>query len=664
MPRLPQPGADAGQWGSILNEYLSVSLDEDGALKTDSVSAAQLKPGAVTNTAIATGIIAEDKLSSAVQTKLNATTVPPVTSVAGKTGDVSVVKADVGLSNVDNTSDENKPVSTATQTALDNKATLSHTHTADQITETTNNKVLTASERTKLSSLATVANTGSYTDLTNKPTIPTVPVTSVASKTGDINLVKGDVGLGNVDNTSDIDKPISSATQTALNRVSVGVRLRVAATSARTSSTFERPVYADVPAWAASFTYALGQVVKSGAITYICITAGTSGTVAPAATNGTIADGTIQWTVWGWSPSVVADGPIYTGTQTNPSLPNVYYPALDSGCFALYGASASVYLTNYWKLDRFQQSAGSTVSGDASVSFTTDAPKFAVLGGLGAVLRIRIDGRLYSLDQLKPFSTGGTVFHVFDFTSTGGRRPRTVQVDLHRFTPYFYGVAVDAKSSVWKPSAKAIRAVWISDSTWAGSTYGPSAWTVPHIAGDLLGWADNWNFSTGGTGHLNPGTGPFYTFRQRIPQALALNPDVWMIFGSLNDIPYGTTAQVTAAVQGCISDIRAGGSDAPIIIGGIWPRVDDTNMVAYENAIQAGVSAASDSRTWFIPVRTDPAGPWVMGPNNNNSHPSTNQAQQLIAAGSDNTHPLEIGTLYFAHRINRSVRELVLPYVI
>jgi hypothetical protein len=43
------------------------------------------------------------------------------------------------------------------------------------------------------------------------------PVQSVASKTGAVTLVKGDVGLGNVDNTADADKPVSTATQTALN---------------------------------------------------------------------------------------------------------------------------------------------------------------------------------------------------------------------------------------------------------------------------------------------------------------------------------------------------------------------------------------------------------------------------------------------------------------
>jgi hypothetical protein len=42
-------------------------------------------------------------------------------------------------------------------------------------------------------------------------------VTSVAGKTGVVTLVKGDVGLGNVDNTSDANKPVSTAGQTALN---------------------------------------------------------------------------------------------------------------------------------------------------------------------------------------------------------------------------------------------------------------------------------------------------------------------------------------------------------------------------------------------------------------------------------------------------------------
>ena len=43
-------------------------------------------------------------------------------------------KAQVGLGNVDNTSDAAKPVSTATQAALDGKAATSHTHSTAQVT--------------------------------------------------------------------------------------------------------------------------------------------------------------------------------------------------------------------------------------------------------------------------------------------------------------------------------------------------------------------------------------------------------------------------------------------------------------------------------------------------------------------------------------------------
>lgn len=49
------------------------------------------------------------------------------------------------------------------------------------------------------------------------PSGGTDTVTSVNGRHGAVTLDKTDVGLGNVDNTADLDKPISTATQTALN---------------------------------------------------------------------------------------------------------------------------------------------------------------------------------------------------------------------------------------------------------------------------------------------------------------------------------------------------------------------------------------------------------------------------------------------------------------
>lgn len=102
MPRLPEPGKDAGKWGQLLNDYLGVAHDADGALKTNSIE--------------------ENKLHPDVQTKLNSVGAGSVTSVATKTGAVTLNKSDVGLDKVNNTSDAEKPVSDAVQTALNTKA--------------------------------------------------------------------------------------------------------------------------------------------------------------------------------------------------------------------------------------------------------------------------------------------------------------------------------------------------------------------------------------------------------------------------------------------------------------------------------------------------------------------------------------------------------------
>jgi len=47
--------------------------------------------------------------------------------------------------------------------------------------------------------------------------LPEIPIKSVAGKTGNVTLTKEDVALDNVENTSDVDKPVSIAAQIALD---------------------------------------------------------------------------------------------------------------------------------------------------------------------------------------------------------------------------------------------------------------------------------------------------------------------------------------------------------------------------------------------------------------------------------------------------------------
>jgi len=93
-----------------------------------------------------------------------------VISVNGGTGAVSITASGLGLGNVDNTSDANKPISTLTQAALDGKANTSHTHTASQITDFD----------TEVSNNATVASALQPGDVDDTPVngATTAPVSS------------------------------------------------------------------------------------------------------------------------------------------------------------------------------------------------------------------------------------------------------------------------------------------------------------------------------------------------------------------------------------------------------------------------------------------------------------------------------------------------------
>ena len=82
-----------------------------------------------------------------IQVLTGASGTPAVTSVAGKTGAVELDKADVGLSAVDNTSDADKPISTATQAALDQ---LSGGSMTDAQIETAYNNQVPAGTKTDL----------------------------------------------------------------------------------------------------------------------------------------------------------------------------------------------------------------------------------------------------------------------------------------------------------------------------------------------------------------------------------------------------------------------------------------------------------------------------------------------------------------------------------
>lgn len=151
-----------------------------------------------------------------------ATTVGLSTHEANVSNPHSVDKIDVGLSNVpniDTTNASNITTGTLPSSVLPPIAITSVTVVANE----TEQLALTAQEGdvavrsdTSLNYIHNGGTAGTMLDWTQLQ-VPTDTVLSVNSQTGTVVLTKIDVGLSNVDNTSDANKPVSTAQQTALD---------------------------------------------------------------------------------------------------------------------------------------------------------------------------------------------------------------------------------------------------------------------------------------------------------------------------------------------------------------------------------------------------------------------------------------------------------------
>ena len=173
----------------------------------------------------------------------------PVQTVNGYTGSVNLTKLDFGLNNVDNTTDALKPISNLTQAALNLKLDASKVGVAngtaslnasgkiptDQIPAISFSSVKVLNSQSAMLALSTavVGSVVIRTDVNKNyvlsaadPSVlanwvelltPSAPVQTVNGYSGNVNIAKSDIGLSNVDNTADASKPISTATQNALN---------------------------------------------------------------------------------------------------------------------------------------------------------------------------------------------------------------------------------------------------------------------------------------------------------------------------------------------------------------------------------------------------------------------------------------------------------------
>ena len=142
----------------------------------------------------------------------------------------SVTKTQVGLGNCDNTSDINKPVSTAQATSIADakKAGTDAQNAINAHKEDANNPHKVTKAQVGLSNCdntsdkdkpISTAQSAEFTRIEGLITNAQGSSDTHSSRTDNPHKVtKSQIGLGNCDNTSDVNKPISTATQIALNK--------------------------------------------------------------------------------------------------------------------------------------------------------------------------------------------------------------------------------------------------------------------------------------------------------------------------------------------------------------------------------------------------------------------------------------------------------------
>jgi hypothetical protein len=134
------------------------------------------------------------------------------TSTSPMTYTVSTLApGDVGLPNVDNTSDANKPVSTAAQSALNLKAPIASPTFTGTVSGISKSMVGLANVD-NTADTAKPVSTAQQSALDLKASLASPTFTGTVS-----GITKTMVGLANVDNTADSAKPVSTAQQAALD---------------------------------------------------------------------------------------------------------------------------------------------------------------------------------------------------------------------------------------------------------------------------------------------------------------------------------------------------------------------------------------------------------------------------------------------------------------
>jgi len=225
----------------------------------------------------------------------------------------------------------------------------------------------------------------------------------------------------------------------------------------------------------------------------------------------------------------------------------------------------------------------------------------------------------------------------------------------------FGGIYSEPTSTVFPTLPPHLRVMGFGDSITDGSgqNTGAGQGTWLKRFGRLLGLADTWDQSRGGTGYITPGS--FTTLPDRaLRDVVRYSPDIVIMWAGYNDQSSNpvTLQQIADAANETIDLIRSNLPNCLLVMGGVWNPTGVTGATSNgTNDTLRGVAFSRDlpfvdminGKTYnsFEQVTWDNGAPWI----------TTTNASTFV--GADNVHPNDEGHRYLAHKWAQSLNSLM-----
>ena len=309
----------------------------------------------------------------------------------------------------------------------------------------------------------------------------------------------------------------------------------------------------------------------------------------------------------------------------------------------------------------------------AALTFWTNSSR-VVMGSFNSIyarqrLVIEVNDRLLSDGQVvvplgtSPINPGG---FLLDFSAAANKsalkKIRVMSTDGFAISAHQFFVEPGA-SLLSQPNADRWKLAVEGDSLTQGGYNSPYHAGLDWVSqvGRLLGCDDVANMAQGGTGFISDNHGKKTTYLQRVERLASLNADVYVIAGNHNDASYPAQEQIDAALT-YFKRLRELQPNAMIVVAGTNPLQGESTVsgpiVEAEKNLRKAFDLWGDANAHFLPVTTDPAGPWITGSGAVDKPKGDGNMEQYYVTVDG--HPLQRGVNYFAQRYAEALKKIFL----